>query len=375
MIGPKRLNDTLAQIEAGIEARRRKRIEAAARPGETFEQTEERLRAEDAAREQEEAQAKAKARAAVLATSGEPKPEETPAKKAEPSSVRKPPSGDEQADFFVPSLYDVGGRDNRTVMDVAVFRLSKSNMRAGEMIRYELPDGFVEVTAGHYGMASVWDYDIVLMMVSHLTEAMNRYRDGKGEKPGRTFKPHVSDILKFARRGDGSRQVEEVEKALDRLKGTTVKTVRERTGEDGRKMREVEAEGLISRYSVLARTDTGRLNAVEIEAPVFIYQGIVGGKQPDVLTVHPDYFLIEPGIGRFVYRLARQAAGKRVARWSFQTIYERSGSTGTFSKFRENLRKIIRANDLPEYSLREEPGQSGPQLVMTHRDFLPALEG
>ena len=375
MIGPKRLNDTLAQIEAGIEARRRKRIEAAARPGETFEQTEERLRAEDAAREQEEAQAKAKARAAVLATSGEPKPKETPAKKAEPSSVRKPPSGDEQADFFVPSLYDVGGRDNRTVMDVAVFRLSKSNKRAGEMIRYELPDGFVEVTAGPYGMASVWDYDIVLMMVSHLTEAMNRYRDGKGEKPGRTFKPHVSDILKFARRGDGSRQVEEVEKALDRLKGTTIKTVRERTGEDGRKMREVEAEGLISRYSVLARTDTGRVNAVEIEAPVWIYQEIVEGKQPDVLTVHPDYFLIEPGIGRFVYRLARRAAGKGVAKWSFQTIYERSGSTGTFSKFRENLRKIIRANDLPEYSLREEPGQSGPQLVMTHRDFLPALEG
>ena len=375
MIGPKRLNDTLAQIEAGIEARRRKRIEAAARPGETFEQTEERLRAEDAAREQEEAQAKAKARAAVLATSGEPKPEETPAKKAEPSSVRKPPFGDEQADFFVPSLYDVGGRDNRTVMDVAVFRLSKSNKRAGEMIRYELPDGFVEVTAGHYGMASVWDYDIVLMMVSHLTEAMNRYRDGKGEKPGRTFKPHVSDILKFARRGDGSRQVEEVEKALDRLKGTTIKTVRERTGEDGRKMREVEAEGLISRYSVLARTDTGRVNAVEIEAPVWIYQEIVAGKQPDVLTVHPDYFLIEPGIGRFVYRLARRAAGKGVAKWSFQTIYERSGSTGTFSKFRENLRKIIKANDLPEYALREEPGQSGPQLVMTHRDFLPALEG
>ena len=375
MIGPKRLNDTLAQIEAGIEARRRKRIEAAARPGETFEQTEERLRAEDAAREQEEAQAKAKARAAVLATSGEPKPEETPAKKAEPSSVRKPPFGDEQADFFVPSLYDVGGRDNRTVMDVAVFRLSKSNKRAGEMIRYELPDGFVEVTAGHYGMASVWDYDIVLMMVAHVTEAMNRYRDGKGEKPGRTFKPHVSDILKFARRGDGSRQVEEVEKALDRLKGTTIKTVRERTGEDGRKMREVEAEGLISRYSVLARTDTGRVNAVEIEAPVWIYQEIVGGKQPDVLTVHPDYFLIEPGIGRFVYRLARRAAGKGVAKWSFQTIYERSGSTGTFSKFRENLRKIIKANDLPEYALREEPGQSGPQLVMTHRDFLPALEG
>ncbi|MDP1086192.1 replication initiator protein A [Klebsiella pneumoniae] len=51
---------------------------------------------------------------------------------------------------------------------------------------------------------------------------MNRYRDGKADKPGKTFRPHVSDILKFARRGDGSRQVEEVERALDRLKGTTI---------------------------------------------------------------------------------------------------------------------------------------------------------
>lgn len=375
MSGPKPLGDTLALIQAGIEARRRKRIEAAARPGETFEQTDERLRAEDAAREQEEAQAKAKARAAAIAASAERERKEAAAAKAPPSSVRKPPSGDEQADFFVPSLYEVGGRDNRSIMDVAVFRLSKTDKRAGEVIRYELPDGYVEVKAGPDGMASVWDYDIVLMMVSHLTEAMNRYRDGKADKPGKTFRPHVSDILKFARRGDGSRQVEEVERALDRLKGTTIKTVRERTGANGRKMREVEAEGLINRYSVLSRTDSDRVSAVEIEAPQWIYQEIVGGKQPDVLTVHPDYFLIDPGIGRFVYRLARRAAGKGAAKWSFQTIYERSGSTGTFKKFCQNLRKIIERDDLPEYQLREEPGQSGPQLIMTHRDSLPALEG
>ena len=383
MSGPKPIGEvadgltaSLAQLHKSVQERHRKRVEAAARPGETFEQAENRLRAEDAAREQEEAQAKAKARAAALAASAErERKEAAAAAKAPPSSVRKPPSGDEQADFFVPSLYDVGGRDNRSIMDVAVFRLSKTDKRAGEVIRYELPDGYVEVKAGPDGMASVWDYDIVLMMVSHLTEAMNRYRDGKADKPGKTFRPHVSDILKFARRGDGSRQVEEVERALDRLKGTTIKTVRERTGANGRKMREVEAEGLINRYSVLSRTDSDRVSAVEIEAPQWIYQEIVGGKQPDVLTVHPDYFLIDPGIGRFVYRLARRAAGKGAAKWSFQTLYERSGSTGTFKKFCQNLRKIIERDDLPEYQLREAPGQSGPQLIMTHRDSLPALEG
>ena len=373
--GPKQIGDalgqSLARLQVNIEARHRKRVEAEARPGETFEQAETRLRAEDAAREQEEAQAQAKARAKALAASAErERKEAAAAAKAPPSSVRKPPSGDEQADFFVSGLYDVDSRDSRGVMDLALFRISKRDKRAGEMIRYELPDGFVEVKAGPDGMASVWDYDIVLMMVSHLTEAMNRYRDGKGEKPGRTFKPHTADILKFARRGDGTRQLEELEAALDRLTGTIIKISRER----GR-FRTTKSQGLIAGYSVLSRTDTDRISAVEIEAPEWIYNEVVNSTQPDVLTMHPDYFLIEPGIGRVLYRLARKAAGKGAAKWSFQTIYEHSGSTGTFKEFCRILRKIIAANDLPEYELREEPGQSGPQLIMTSRDSLPALEG
>ncbi|MCY1382572.1 Replication initiator protein A [compost metagenome] len=86
-----------------------------------------------------------------------------------------------------------------------------------------------------------------------------------------------------------------------------------------------------------------------------------------MLTVHPDYFLIDPGIGRFVYRLARRAAGKDSATWGFRTIYERSGSTGSFKEFCRILRGIIEANDLPEYQLSEQEGQSGPMLHMVHR--------
>lgn len=227
--------------------------------------------------------------------------------------------------IFAPSLYDVGGRDNRSVMDVAVFRLSKKDKRAGELIRYDLPDGYVEVSAGAHGMASVWDYDIVLMMVSHLTDAMNRYREGKGGKPGRVFRLHVSDILRFARRGNGSSQVKGVEAALDRLRGTTIKTVRE-----SGKFRTTEAEGLIARYRVLSRTDTKKISSVEIETPEWIYREVTEGKRPEVLTVHRDYFLIEPGIGRFIYRLARRAAGRDSAKWAFKTLYERSGSGGSF---------------------------------------------
>ena len=299
----------------------------------------------------------------------------TEAEERAKSSLRRPPPGDEQADFFVPTLYDVATKDSRSIMDVAVFRLSKKDKRAGETIRYELTDGYVEVKAGPDGMASVWDYDIVLMAISHLTEAMNRYRNGRGEKPGLAFRPHVSEILKFCRRSDGGRQYEEIEGALDRLKNTTIKIVRTtRKGRGSRLMREAQAEGLIGNYKTVSYADTARVAMVEVEIPGWIYREVVEAENPEVLTVHPAFFLIEPGIGRFLYRVARRAAGKGEARWAFRTIYERSGSAGTFKEFCRILRGIIGVNDLPEYSLNEVPGKEGPMLVMTHRDAVPSIE-
>lgn len=153
-------------------------------------------------------------------------------------------------------------------------------------------------------MASIWDYDLVLMAISHLTEAMNRHRAGRGEKPGRTFHPHVTDILKFCRRSDGGRQYEEIESVLDRLKTTTVKVVRTVKGRNGREEREAEHEGLIGRTKTISDAKTGRVLSVEFDVPSWIYEGVVAST-PSVLTVHPAYFLIEPGIGKFVYRLAK----------------------------------------------------------------------
>ncbi len=255
-------------------------------------------------------------------------------------------------------------------MDVAVFRLSKRDKRANEVIRYDMPDGYVEVSSGPKGMASVWDYDIVLMGISHLTEAINRYRSGRGGKPTRKFRPHVSEILKFCRRSDGGRQYEEIEAALDRLSTTTIKVVRNIKSPSGRMMREAETpEGLIRKGKVVSYADDGRVALVEIELPEWVYDEVVESKRPHVLTVHPDFFLIEPGVGRFVYRLARRAAGRGQAKWTFRLLYERSGSAGTFKEFCRLLRKgILASNDLPEYDLTEEQGQKGPMLVMTHRE-------
>lgn len=283
------------------------------------------------------------------------------------SLIRKAPADDDQLDMFVPILYDVGTKDTRSIMDVAVFRLSKKNRRASDVIRYDLPDGHVQVSSGPAGMASVWDYDLVLMAVSNLTEAMNRYREGRGEKPGRIFRPHVGDVLKFCRRSDGGKQKEDLVETCIRLSTTHVAVERTQKAKNGRTIVIAEGEPLINRYKVIKSEATGRLEYIEIELADWMYREVVDGKNPDVLTVHPDYFLIDPGIGRFVYRLARRAAGRSQAKWAFQTIYERSGSSGSLRKFSFTLRQLIKTNDLPEYVLAEEAGQSGPLLIMTYR--------
>jgi len=108
-----------------------------------------------------------------------------------------------------------------------------------------------------------------------------------------------------------------------------------------------------------------------LEIPGWIYREVVEAPQPEILAVHPDYFLIEPGIGRYLYRLARRVAGRGRARWSFKLIYERSGSTGSFKEFCRMLRKQININDLPEYMLAEETGKSGPMLIILNRDATP----
>jgi hypothetical protein len=117
---------------------------------------------------------------------------------------------------------------------------------------------------------------------------------------------------------------------------------RTRVAPNGRTIVESKGESLINNYRVIGYKETGKVNYIEIEIPRWIYQEVMEAENPDVLTVHSDFFLIDPGIGRFLYRLARRAAGKGQAKWAFKTLYERSGST----EFCGKLRRLINSNDL-----------------------------
>ncbi|MCJ2106632.1 replication initiator protein A [Methylobacterium sp. E-041] len=289
-----------------------------------------------------------------------------------PPVLREAPEDDSQMSFFVPSIYDAPLKDDVNLMDVAPFSLGKAK-RGGE-IRYELKDCIITIDgSASAGLATVFDYDIFLHMVTSLAEEARRYRleQEKGlrtDLPARVYRPSTSHILKFCRRSSGGKQYKDLEAALDRLQGTRIKIV----NLTGGSRREVVTMPLIQTFKVISKTTTGNIDLVEIGIPDWVYNGVVREKgNPQILTLNPEYFLITQGIGRFIYRLARRAAGKSgTARYGMKELHKRSGSTQGLPQFSFQVRQFVvstRMFPFPDYDLELTTGKREEILIMRER--------
>lgn len=296
---------------------------------------------------------------------------ETPS--APTSTFREPPPDDSQLMFFVPTVHDAPVKDDVNLMDVAPFSLSKT-VRHG-VIRYELKDALITIEGGaECGLVTAYDYDIFIHMVSHLAAQMRDYRqaEAKGLRPSlppRTYRPNMSEILKFCRREQGGKQYEQLEHALDRLSATRYK-ITNLTNNNTR--RAAESFPLIGRYKVVSRTKLDRPDEVEIDIPDWVYSGVVTTREsPSILTLHADYFLLQKPLAKFIYRVARKATGASgFAEWGLETLHQRSGSSMPFRKFRESIKDVVAATKdkpLPDFDLEILPGKGGEKLRMTNR--------
>ena len=90
----------------------------------------------------------------------------------------------------------------------------------------------------------------------------------------------------------------------------------------------------------------------------------------DLLTLNPDYFLISSGLGRFIYRLARKAAGKGEAFYTVADLHKRSGSPQEMRFFLRDLKEFVSrtvAFPMPDYDIALTEGRNGPVLIMKRR--------
>ncbi len=226
-------------------------------------------------------------------------------------------------------------------MDIAVFGLGKKP--SFKSLRYDLKDAHIVVSGSfEYGMATIFDYDIFLFVISHLNAEMERirklvkYENIDAYLPSRTIKTSAYDILTFCKRSTGGRQYKALEKALERLK-TTVISIKEK----GSTYRRVGMFGLIDDFKFIKHKETGELIGLTISIANWAYDGIVRTAKPTILTTKEEYFELKKSYHKFLYRMALKVAGKGTAEYLLTTLYERSGGGKDFRFFKFDIKKSI----------------------------------
>lgn len=273
---------------------------------------------------------------------------------------------DGQVDLFLPQLTALPLRDQRETMERPFFSLSKRKRL--KPIDYVSPDRKITVHVSansEYGLATIYDLDILIYCASVLMEHKRR---GTNDIP-QTLHVVPYDMLKTLKREVGGRAYDLLGNALDRLQSTTVKT-NIRSGDA------VETTfSWIDSHSQL-KDRTGHVRGMRITLAKWFYDGVLmdGG----VLAIDPAYFSLTGGRERWLYRVARKHAGGAGSDGfaiSMPTLFEKSGAEGEYRRFKFEITKIARENDLPGYSLEiEQREDAEPLLRMTRRDREPAVE-
>ncbi len=267
----------------------------------------------------------------------------------------------EQFDLFLPYISDLPLRDQREMMERPFFSLAKS--KRVKPIDYNSPDGklWVHVSANpDYGMATIWDADILIYCASTLADMARR---GVNDVP-RKLHLMPYDLLRAIGRPTTGRAYELLAQSLDRLVSTTVKTnIR---AENRREATFSWLDG----WTQLVDEKTERSRGMTLELSNWFHEGVL--MQGGILSIDRAYFDISGGRERWLYKVARKhagGAGEAGFAISLPTLFEKSGAEGQYRRFKFEIAKIAERNELPGYSIAIEqaPGKREPSLRMRRR--------
>ncbi|MFT3967874.1 MAG: replication initiator protein A, partial [Sphingobium sp.] len=267
----------------------------------------------------------------------------------------------DQFELFLPYVADLALRDQREMMERPFFSLAKS--KRVKPIDYTSPDGktWVHVSANpDYGMATIWDADILIYCASVLADMARR---GLNDIP-RKLHLMPYDLLRAIHRPTTGRAYELLGQSLDRLVSTTIKTnIR---AENRREATFSWLDG----WTQLVDEKTERSRGMTIELSNWFYEGVL--MQGGVLSIDRAYFDLTGGRERWLYKVARKhagGAGEGGFAISMPTLYEKSGAEGAYRRFKFEILKIAERDPLPGYRLVIEQGEGKrePSLRMIRR--------
>ena len=270
--------------------------------------------------------------------------------------MTKRPNPNPEFDLFIPLMGDLPLKDQRETMERPFFSLQKR--KRVKPIEYSSPDGetWVKIEAiPAYGMATIWDADILIWAASTL----NRMREqGVNDLP-RTLRTTSYDLLRAIKRDTSGRAYQELQAALQRLQTTSISTsIR------APKRRTKAGFNWLDKWTLEVDPDTDQPRGMTITLSDWVYEGIMGERS--LLTMHKDYFLLTGGLERALYRIARKHAGNQKGGWTcrVEVLRDKTGSDSKPKEFNRMLRKVVEADQLPDYTMEMAATADGSPAVL-----------
>lgn len=234
-------------------------------------------------------------------------------------------------------------RDVIDLMEFPFVALSKNRINP---IVYESEDKTQKIViSGHRGhfLASIYDWDIILVVAGKIQEILNSGSD----IPSRKITIPRHELLKALHREGGRKQQKDLEKSLARLQLTGINTTI--NNKDGRY---VEGFGFIESWRYAERKSDREAKIIQITLSEWLYE--LCCVQGSLLKSNSLYFDITSGLQKFLYRTARKHAGQNMDGWKFslEKLYEKSGSEGNIRKFKSRIKAAVIENSLPDYFMK-----------------------
>lgn len=268
---------------------------------------------------------------------------------------------DAQVDLFLESIISAPVKDERALMEFPFFSLQKQK----RVKPFVFDDGTVriEVNSGPYGIASIWDKDVLIYVTSLLNSRLER-----GASVNRTIQFPAYDFLRLTGRGTGKQAYELFMSALDRLQSTTIRTTIT-SGQN--EERERRGFSWIDSYRIVERINSrGQrvMAAVELTLNKWMFRAIVENRR--VLTIDRGYFRLKMGLERRLYELARKHCGRQpIWKISLPRLAEKCGSEMELRNFKVYLKKISEADSLPQYRVGLAFDKSDPEQQRMNEDL------